>query len=230
MRIFLTGDTHSNFIRFHNKNFKEIDNLTREDLIIILGDVCIFYTQDQKGKLLEKFWIDWLSLQNPTFLFIDGNHDNNDKLQELVSVEMFENEVGMVSPNIFHLRRGHRYIIDGRSFLTCGGAKSKDMLRRVVGYNWWESELLSIQEENKLFSTIEEFPEYDYILTHTVPLEISNILMSEYIKGRKIDDPTEKILSEVEKRISFKQWFFGHFHMGVKIGKFRGLYQQILEL
>lgn len=77
-RIFVTGDLHGQIdIRKLNKrNFPIQDELTKEDYLIIVGDFGLVWHDTKE----EQYWTKWLSTRNFTTLFIDGNHENFDRL------------------------------------------------------------------------------------------------------------------------------------------------------
>ena len=67
--IFLTGDTHRNFARIID--FIKKHNTTKDDLLIILGDVAINYF----GKIDDGPCKHHLNKLPITFLCIHGNHE-----------------------------------------------------------------------------------------------------------------------------------------------------------
>ena len=77
--IFITGDTHGDLRRFSTDAFYEQREMTKDDYAIILGDFGMVW--DYKGESkYEKNWLDWLESKSFTTLFIDGNHENHDRL------------------------------------------------------------------------------------------------------------------------------------------------------
>ncbi len=54
----------------------------------------------------------------------------------------------------------------------------------------------------------------DFILTHTAPKSIIEKLNLEFnINPKKILDPTALYLENIYKKVKFKEWHFGHFHL-----------------
>ena len=78
--IFITGDTHRE-LDIHTINpreFVEGRTLTRDDYVIICGDFgCIW-----DGGSGDRFWLNWLESEGWNTLFIDGNHENFDVLNQ----------------------------------------------------------------------------------------------------------------------------------------------------
>lgn len=78
--VYITGDTHAEFIhRFNTKNFPEQKNMTKDDCLIICGDFGGIWDAESETKG-EKYWLDWFEERSYTFLFVDGNHENFDRL------------------------------------------------------------------------------------------------------------------------------------------------------
>ncbi len=133
MSIYITGDTHGTFDRFSSEKFPEGDNLTRSDSVIVAGDFGLIWdpepTRYEHTYInRELFNIHKLSEIPFTILFLDGNHDNHNRLHKLSKIPMFGGIVGKVSENIFYLRRGEIYTIEDKTFFTFGGALSRDII------------------------------------------------------------------------------------------------------
>lgn len=79
--IYITGDTHCpiDMAKLNMENFPAQRNLTKDDYLIICGDAGIVWNPDS-GE--DKWWQKWLDERNYTTLFIDGNHENHQALQE----------------------------------------------------------------------------------------------------------------------------------------------------
>jgi predicted phosphodiesterase len=95
--------------------------------------------------------------------FIDGNHENFDRLFELGLDERGRRQV---APGVYHLPRGHRFELDGCSFLACGGATSLDRAARQEGVSWWAAEALSAEDVAACGSE-----PVDVLLAHDMPVQ-----------------------------------------------------------
>ena len=228
MGLYITGDKHQDYNRLFSKI--ELGKLNENDTIIVLGDMGLFWRHDKKdANEIIKFYEENYTCN---LYFIDGNHEN---FKILNSLEEDENGMGYVSEHIRHLKRGRRYIIDGKSFLTIGGADSVDKFRRTEGLSWWKEEAITDEDISRVKETY-----YDYILTHTCPTKIfnenkiylctlGNIVDDDnpdfHISGNQLD----KILKN--KNINFGHWYFGHYHQDIHINdKFTCLYHSLEEL
>ena len=78
--VYVTGDCHGEFHKLSNKNFPQSKNLTRKDYVIICGDFGNIW--DLIPSSTEKYWYNWLCEKSYTILFIDGNHENFDRLYQ----------------------------------------------------------------------------------------------------------------------------------------------------
>lgn len=223
--IYITGDIHGkiDIHKLNRKNFSEQKTLTRDDYVIICGDFGLVWNNDAE----DLYWQKWLENKNFTTLWIDGNHENFDLLSTYPLKEWHGGLVQYIKPHVIHLMRGQIYEIDGKTFFTMGGAASTDRALRKEGVSWWSQELPNFQEymqaENVLSAANQQV---DYILTHTAPI---NLLYSMGYYDN--DSLTEWLYREVEKKVTFKHWYFGHIHEDKVLDeKHTVLYQNIVKL
>ena len=73
--VFVTGDCHAKFNKFSVENFPEQKEMTRDDIVIVCGDFGLWNDNNE-----ERYWFKWLSEKNFTVAFVDGNHENFDRL------------------------------------------------------------------------------------------------------------------------------------------------------
>jgi hypothetical protein len=163
--LYATGDTHGEWSRFNMDNFPEQKEMTKSDYVLILGDFGIW-----DGSKRENYWLDWLDAKPWTTLFIEGNHDNADILDNLPVDEWHGGNVHFIRPSVIHLMRGQVYDIDWYTLFTFGGARSHDIRDgilepddpdfkikkkkldernawyRINHKTWWERELPSNEE------------------------------------------------------------------------------------
>lgn len=74
-----------------------------------------------------------------------------------------------ISHHITHLPRGHRFELDGVSFLALGGAYSIDKPYRIVNESWWPEETITDEE---MALAISGGP-VDVMLTHDAPTGVN---------------------------------------------------------
>lgn len=123
--IYITGDTHCpiDMTKLNTRLFPEQHGLTKEDYLIICGDVGIVWAPES-GE--DSWWQNWLEEKKFTTLFVDGNHENHQALQAYPVERWKGGKVHRIKPSVIHLMRGQVYEIDGCSFFTMGGAASRD--------------------------------------------------------------------------------------------------------
>lgn len=224
--IFLTGDTHSHLDieKLNEDKFVEGNNLTKNDYLIILGDFGFIWDNFPNRK--ELHWLEWFDNKPWTTLFLDGNHENFNRLEEFPVSEWNGGKVQQISKTVYHLMRGQIYNIDNKTFLTMGGAESYDKLYRTPDVSWWEQEIPNRQEIEECLSNIQKVNgNVDYILTHTCVSKLVPLMVKDVAT-----DPTCKFLDEVDKLCNYKKWFFGHWHIDRDFKEYKCLYQTIEKL
>ena len=225
--IYLCGDTHIpiDIKKLNIQNFPEQKSMTRNDYVIILGDFGLLWKRDKTYE----HWFKTLTKKKFTILWLDGNHENFDWIESLPEFEWNGGPVHLVADNILHLERGYIYTIENLTFFVCGGAASYDKARRIPYESWWPHELLSYEEENRALDNLEKVNNtVDYVLTHTCPKSIINSMfnpMSSFFV-----DPVSNFLEEVYRRITFKDWYFGHWHEDMRFENFHCLYNNLIKL
>ena len=246
--IFVTGDTHGDYTRFKTDIFPEQKEMTKADFVVICGDFGIWDTSNQ-----SKYWFDWLEKKSFTTLFVDGNHENYDILNNYPIEKWNGGNVHFIRPSVIHLMRGQLFEIAGKRIFTMGGASSHDIndgilepddsnfkkkkalldkqgkyMYRINHRSWWREELPSEAEYATAQSTLESCGwRVDYIFTHCAPSSILELLGDGIYKPDALTDFHE----EVCQRCEFDYWFFGHYHENRHIGrKYVLLYEQIIEL
>ena len=174
--IFITGDSHADFKKFSKNSFPEQLEMTKDDYVIICGDFGGVWDKDVESKR-ETWWLDWLEEKPFTTLFVDGNHENFDRLYAYPEEEWNGGKVHKIRPSVIHLMRGQVFTLEGKKFFTFGGAQSHDisggilelddpdfqekrkrldedwMPYRINHLSWWKLELPT-QEEKLSISRI----------------------------------------------------------------------------
>ncbi len=210
--IYITGDTHiptEDIQKLSSKRFPEQKNLSKEDYVIICGDFGGVWDRSNE----EKYWLKWLREKNFTTLFLDGNHENFDILNSLPTEQFAGGRVHKVEDGIFHLMRGEIYTIQGKKFFVFGGGSSHDKEYRTEGKNGWKEELPSEEEyKNAEMNLRKNDYTVDFILTHSAPSSVQKVFAPEY----EINHLTE-FLENLKNSISYKRWFFGHYHKDMEI-------------
>lgn len=207
--IFITGDTHGtkdiSKLPFY---FAERDDVSKEDYLIICGDVAVCGSggpdESEARKILRELPV--------TVLFCDGNHENFLYLDDYPEEYWNGGKVHFIEEDIIHLTRGQIFEIDNKTFLVCGGAFSADYMDRVDGMDWFsDREMPSEEEYRELWRNVDKAGyEVDYIITHTGPEEILDELG---FPGYDEQAKQSRVFQDIAERVDFKAWFFGHLHV-----------------
>ena len=252
--IFITGDTHSDVGRFSVNSFYEQKEMTNQDenFVIILGDFGLVWDHEEESKT-EYWWLNWLEDKPFTTLFIDGNHENFDRLYKYPVKEWHCGKVHEIRPHVLHLMRGEIFEIEGKKFFAYGGASSHDIsdgiidcedpdwkdkakalekqgkyMYRVRGLSWWDEELPSEEEmQNGIYNLEKHNWEVDYILSHSPSASVIALLGH----GMYEQDILTKYLEDVRSKTEFKRMFSGHMHKNLQLNdKDILLYEQIIRI
>lgn len=222
-KIFVTGDIHRLIdIRKLTDFFDEHDDLTKDDHLIICGDVGVCWNRSRKDQEVREI----LSGLPVTVLWIDGNHENFDLIDEY-DIEMWNSgKVHFIEEDIIHLTRGQVFNIYGVKIFTFGGAYSQDKLYRTENVSWWQQEVPNEEEMSEGRYNLERNNNsVDYIITHTAPYEVLAEL------GMDIADDEYEFVSYLDSlrcSIDFKEWYFGHLHLDKDVENYHALYDRIL--
>lgn len=251
--IYITGDTHGDFTRFSNKRMRKQGlELTEEDYVIVCGDLGLCWAKNGTFEYDCKNFAE----KKYTVLWVQGNHENYDMIAEYPIEKWHGGNVRhIVRDKVILLERGQVFDIEGKRFFTFGGASSHDVQGgildrndcdfdyerrkaidwdlpfRIVHESWWKEELPNEDEmnEGRRNLTANDF-NVDYVITHCCATNIQNKL--DKGPGHVMNpDLLTDYLQEIEEKLQYKHWFFGHYHMDLRVDeKHTLLYYEILEL
>ena len=249
--IYITGDCHRNFERFNRSVFPEQAQMIKGDYVIICGDFRGVWDKEIEG-MEETMLLDWLDCKPFTTLFVDGNHENFDRLYSYPVEEWHGGKVHKIRDSVIHLMRGQVFEIGGYKFFTFGGAQSHDISggilelndpeykqkaaeldKGILPYrtnhlNWWKQELPSKEEMEEGRSNLSKHGhEVDFIVTHCC----ATSTQEEMASARFASDMLTDYLEEIKQATRFKKWFFGHYHANVNVNEREILlYEQIIRI
>ena len=218
--IFITGDTHGDVDFKKLLQLKE-RRLSYDDYLIICGDVAICWSE------LELPY--FKSLYNDigcTIIFIDGNHENFEMLNRLPLVEYKGALMHQIDKHIFHVLRGEIMTIDDKTFLCIGGAVSIDKMYRIPYISWWPEEEITFHDiDNALNNLAKVNNIVDYVITHCC--DTKTVTKAFYFRRDICTDQ----LNFIDTIVTYKHWFFGHYHSDREISNNKTcLYQKIIQL
>lgn len=112
--IFVTGDCHSEFQKFSTPAFPEQREMTKDDIVIICGDFGAVWNADGISNS-EAYWLNWLGEKPFTTVFVDGNHENFDRLNsEFEVVDFHGGKAHKLNDSVYHLMRGEIFDFEGK--------------------------------------------------------------------------------------------------------------------
>jgi len=245
--LFVTGDCHGDFRRFSTRAFPVQKQLTKSDLVVILGDAGLLWD----GSKRDEWWLDWFEKTKPfTLLNVGGNHENYDLLEQYPKIRWHGGEAYQLRPSVLHLCRGQAFDLDGFNTFVMGGAQSHDtpfllmpgpdlaqrrrrldrlnIPYRVYQQSWWPRELPSQDELFTAWKTLnQERWSVDLVLTHCAPNDIQRRLVWGYPTNNLTD-----FLQFALEHLSYDQWLCGHYHRSAcfQDHNFRVLNEEIIRI
>lgn len=246
--VYITGDCHADWTRFGMKEFPDQKDMTRDDFIIVCGDFGLW----NKSKK-EEWWFDWFEQKSFTLLFVDGNHENFDRLygDEFEVVDFYGGKAHKIRENVYHLMRGYIFELCGKKFFAFGGASSHDIhdgildpadystkeefaavykewrdsykMFRVNHVSWWEQELPSHSEMNRGQAVLGA-SEMNVDYVITHCLPQSVASMLGFFTPDRLTKYFDGLL---EAGMRFDRWFCGHYHINRNVGQYTILYEKI---
>lgn len=229
-KVFVTGDIHGgrDIGKLNSKNFPEGRSLTKEDYVIICGDFGLIFWESPTPE--EEYWLKWLNNKKWTTLFIDGNHDNINRIRNIYPTYKFLGaKCHQIKKSIYHIERGEILTINNEKIWCMGGAISIDKQYRTENVDWWVTEEPSaFDKANGLNNLNANNWAVDYIITHSLPADVILKCFPNY----QIDNFTD-YLSTISTITTFKKWYTGHYHIDSNIydkKMYISLYNSILSL
>lgn len=215
MNFLVTGDTHGrncDRLRHIKENMPEY--APEETAVIILGDVGFLYYLDSSDRRNKKS----ASQYGYTIYCVHGNHEarpGEKRGMHLIHDEAVGGPVWIEDefPLIRYFCDWGHYNIAGRKTLVIGGAYSVDKWYRLQnGWRWFEDEQLKEFEMDACLRNAVDY-DFDLILSHTCPLSFQPTdLFLNFIDQSTVDNSMEVWMEEVQKRVRWKHWLFGHYH------------------
>ena len=249
--IYITGDCHGDWKRFSMDSFPEQQGMTRDDFVIVCGDFGLW-----NNDKTEKWWLKWLAEKNFTVLFVDGNHENFDRLygDEFDIVDFYGGKAHKIQDNLYHLMRGYIFNICEKKIFAFGGAQSHDIrdgimraenfpnkkalmaaynsrtkrgeMLRIDHISWWQQEMPSKEEMDFGLRNLVKNK-------NKVDYIISHGCPQQIASlcGYFKPDKLTEYFDTVYEKVDFSQWFFGHYHDNRQFfNKFIMLCEQILRI
>lgn len=114
------------------------------DTIVQCGDFGFWCDTPETTRFLSSLQAD-LEHHGITLYWIDGNHEDHDRLQRMTLGLNFPTHTAGYD-RILYLPRGYRWQWWGKTWMSVGGAVSVDRLDRTEGKSWWPAETLTDEQ------------------------------------------------------------------------------------
>ena len=246
-KFYITGDKHRDFREV--KRFCRVKNTQRQDVLIVLGDAGLNYYGDYRDDKLKKE----VSSLNITVFCVHGNKENRPENVGTYGIRSFCGGTVYYEPrypNIYFAIDGEIYTFEKKKYMVIGGGHSVDkMLCLEEKRPFWQDEMPDEATKEKVEHRIDVANNSIYgMMTHTCPIDYlpTEAFVSARQKMRKrrkrlllgldrdfcpdIDRSTEEWLGKLERKLDYKVWYCGHYHVDKRIDKIHMMHQEIRPL
>ena len=228
--VYVTGDTHRDFDRI--SDFCTKYGTTKDDVLIILGDVSINYFLDSRDRELKKY----LSGLEITLLCVHGNHEERPFMIDTYRERKWQDGVVYCEeefPTLLFAKDGEIYDLEGKKAIALGGAYSVDKQYRISsGAPWFPAEQPSqdiMDHAEEMLNKIDWH--IDVVLSHTAPLKYEPTdSFSPNVDQGLVDKTTERWLDGIEDRLDYERWYCGHYHCSRKIDRVKIMFENYTVL
>lgn len=209
----LAGDWHGDLE--WAVNMVAITKASGVNFLFHVGDFGIW-----RGARAEKYLevLEQACATGDVMIFVTpGNHEDWPRID---AMEIGEGGLQWVSEHIALIPRGHRWEMNGRTFVSLGGAPSIDFPTRTAQVDWFPTEMIPLE----VAEAVAEAGHADVMLTHDSPTQTSqpvkNIIYDKDAgrfwtrEGLKYAREGRKILDIAVKGVQPGILFHGHFHAG----------------
>lgn len=194
--IYITGDTHGDIEVF---NERRLSQLKKGDTLIITGDFGFIWDNSKKEiKNLKK-----LAKRKYDILFVEGTHENFERLKEFEEVKLHEGTARKIADNIYCLNRGELYLIEDHTIFALGGGLSPEADETEASPSLPTDEEL----EYAVVNIEEQRHRVDIIITHEAPASVKRMIN----RGASIND-LNIFLDTVMHNTRYQKWYFGSLH------------------
>ena len=204
--IAVLGDVHGidwivteiirNTVEYCNDN-----NIHQPEVLVQVGD---FWSYSHKQLKTISYTA---KKNNMNVLFIPGNHEDWDKLDQWSTTT-----ITMIKDNIYYAPIGSSALLHDKKVLLVGGAVSPDKEYRTPGYDWYSQESISMKQYNNIMDTIDN--SFNIIISHDSPLDVSTPVQFT-ITNDKINKEcshNRKLLQNITDNTQAELLIHGHYH------------------
>jgi len=204
--IYVTGDMHGVRERF---SAPVLHKLKKDDYLLVCGDFGFIW----EGTKEETAFLKKIGKKKYTVAFIDGSHENFELLEQYPEEAFCGARARHISGNLWHLKRGQIYTIDGARVFAMGGGENTDFDNQTVSTKWTGREMPSDDELREGERNLKAAGnEVDYIITHEPPMKLKEFMHLRH-KGETHISGLNTYLEDMSRAVKFTRWFFGSLHL-----------------
>lgn len=199
--IYITGDIHGDLSDLDSRS---IGKLKKDDILIVTGDFGFLWDNSKKEiKSLKK-----LSKRKYKILFVEGVHENFDMINSHESVELFGSTALKISDNIYCLKRGGIYTIEGKTIFALGGGGADDPFENGELDPTNDKAMPTDEQLKEAVDRLQEIrKKVDIIITHEAPASVKRLIR----RDSNIND-LNIFLDTLLHNVKYKMWYFGSLH------------------
>ena len=242
MSIYIRGDIHGDAIAaFSFKRHPGLRELTKDDIVIVLGDFGLPFGIRRKGydPKEDRYHIQFLRGKPWTTIAIAGNHDDRCAISDMPVVERWGGQVrqftfeGISYNNVYYVDSPQILDIQGEHILMIPGAESHDIQDGILdpedpNYLHMRKKLVT---NNKYYFRIKNWDWWEDEAVNVFAAkqllkdnsDHFNLILSHDYPGlvsyhvaptgfRLKATKGEEYLEELRTTLDFDAWFFGHLH------------------
>lgn len=242
MNIYATGDTHGDPIsRFSYKNNPGLRELTKNDVVIILGDCGLPFGVEANwyNPKEDRYNINWLANKPWTTIMLCGNHDDRCAINKMPIVHRYGGQLrqftfeGISYINMYYIDSPQILDINNEHILFIPGAESHDIFDGILDPEDDDYFLQKkhLEKYGKIFfrtrnwdwwenESIDIFSCKQLLLDNNDHFDFIMThdypsLFKDYTNdgvGRLKPTIGEEYLEELRQTLDFDCWLFGHLH------------------
>lgn len=226
-RLFVTGDTHQyvDIEKLSASAFKTGKILTKEDIVVIMGDAGFVWNYGPDAMGAEKWWREWISNKPWTTFCVLGNHEAYSYIENFPIVDFHGALAYKITDSLYYAITGNIYDFCSKKCLVINGADSHDKEWRTPHVSWWEQEQITEEDIEVAKANLQKYNNtVDFVFSHTGGVDTCNFLG---YKPTISDTRLQKILDATV----YSHAYCGHYHCDKIINtKQRIIYDDIIMI
>lgn len=215
-RALVVGDMHGNLLSWQRTILPAAKQLNA-DIIVQVGDFGFgwnLFCPDIASDALTDRFLDELDLlvddcDGPEILWLDGNHENFDRLIEIGAFDA--DEPTPTSEHTTYIPRGYSWKWQGVRCMALGGAYSVDKNYREPGISWWDQEEITERDVRKALKSepVDVLFAHDCYAGVKVPGVHADWKQDEFAE---VTAPNREKLRRVVRDLEVQLFIHGHYH------------------